>query len=81
MNRLFDDVFRGFDLSPFGSDRFFDRIAGNRPSVEVSETDKEIKVTAELPGLDERDVQVELAKMQSRTWTRPIYPPRLRTGC
>jgi len=61
MNRLFDDVFRGFDLSPFGSDRFFDRIAGNWPSVEVSETDKEIKVTAELPGLDERDVQVELA--------------------
>jgi HSP20 family protein len=61
MNRLFDDVFRGFHLSPFGSDRFFDRIAGNWPSVEVSETDKEIKVTAELPGLDERDIQVELA--------------------
>ena len=31
------------------------------PSVEVSETDKEIEVTAELPGLDEKDVQVELA--------------------
>jgi HSP20 family molecular chaperone IbpA len=61
MNRLFDDVFRGFDRSPFGSDRFFDRIAGNWPRVEVSETDKEIKVTAELPGLDEKDVQVELA--------------------
>jgi HSP20 family molecular chaperone IbpA len=61
MNRLFDDVFRGFDLSPFGSDRFFDRIAGNWPRVEVSETDKEIEVTAELPGLDERDVRVELA--------------------
>jgi HSP20 family protein len=37
MNRVFDDVFRGFDLSPFGSDRFFDRIPGNWPSVEVSE--------------------------------------------
>jgi HSP20 family protein len=61
MNRLFDDVFRGFDLSPFGSDRFFDRIAGNWPRVEVSETDKEIEVTAELPGLDEKDVRVELA--------------------
>jgi len=31
------------------------------PSVEVSETDKDVKVTAELPGLDEKDVQVELA--------------------
>ena len=61
MNRLFDDVFRGFDLTPFGSDRFFDRAGGNWPSVEVSETDKEVKVTAELPSLDEKDVQVELA--------------------
>jgi HSP20 family protein len=61
MNRLFDDVFRGFDLLPSGSDRFFDRFASTWPSVEVSETDKEIKVTADLPGLDEKDVQVELA--------------------
>jgi len=61
MNRLFDDVFRGFDLRPFGSDRFFDRVGGNWPSVEVSETDKEIKVSAELPGLDQKDVKVELA--------------------
>ena len=36
MNRLFDDIFRSFDLLPFGSDRFFDRIAGNWPRVEVS---------------------------------------------
>jgi hypothetical protein len=35
MNRLFDDVFRGFDLTPFGSDRFFDRAGGNWPSVEA----------------------------------------------
>jgi HSP20 family protein len=61
MNRLFDDVFRGFDLAPFGSDRFFDRLGGTWPSVEVSETDKEIKVTAELPGLNEKDIRVELA--------------------
>jgi HSP20 family protein len=61
MNRLFDDAFRGFELTPFSSDRFFDRVGGNWPSVEVSETDKEIKVTAELPGLEEKDVHVELA--------------------
>ena len=29
MNRLFDDVFRGFDLAPFGSDRLFGRIGRN----------------------------------------------------
>ena len=61
MNRLFDDIFRGFDLRPFGSDRFFERVGGYSPNVEVSETDKEINVSAELPGLDEKDVKVELA--------------------
>jgi HSP20 family protein len=60
VNRLFDDVFRGFDLTPFGPDRFFDRGMG-WPNVEMSETDKEVKVTAEIPGLDEKDVEVELA--------------------
>jgi HSP20 family protein len=60
MNRLFDDVFRGFDLVPFGSNRMFDRAFGG-PNIEISETDNEVKVAAELPGLDEKDVQVELA--------------------
>jgi len=59
MNRLFDDAFRGFDL--LGSDRLFDRTTGGWPNIEVSETGKEIKVTAELPGLEDKDVQVELA--------------------
>jgi HSP20 family protein len=31
------------------------------PNIEVSETDTDVQVTAELPGLDEKDVQVELA--------------------
>lgn len=61
MNRLFDDAFRDFGLSPFGSTSMLDRMTGSWPSVELSETEKEIKVTAELPGLDEKDVQVELA--------------------
>jgi HSP20 family protein len=59
MNRLFDDVFRGFDLAPF-EDRFFERSIG-WPNIEVSETDKDVKVMAELPGLEEKDVDVELA--------------------
>jgi HSP20 family protein len=60
MNRVFDDVFRGFDLAPFGTDRFFDRSMG-WPNIEVSETDKDVRVMAELPGLEEKDVRVELA--------------------
>ena len=60
MNRVFDNFFRGFDLMPFGPDRFLDQGMG-WPNIEVSETDKEVKVIAELPGLDEKDLGVELA--------------------
>ncbi|MET3840572.1 Hsp20/alpha crystallin family protein [Bradyrhizobium sp. OAE829] len=54
MNRLFDDAFRSFDITPFSS-----RAMG-WPSVEVNETDKAVTVLAELPGLREKDVTVEL---------------------
>jgi HSP20 family protein len=60
MNRLFDDVFRGLDLAPFRFDRVFDR-AWSWPHIEVSENDKEVTITAELPGLDEKDVEVQLS--------------------
>ena len=49
MNRLFEDVFRGFDLSPFSTDRWNGTTSW--PRVEISETEKEMQVTAELPGL------------------------------
>jgi HSP20 family protein len=54
MNRLFDDVFRGFDVMPFAG---MTRQAG-WPSLEITENDKEVRVLAELPGLDEKDVEV-----------------------
>jgi HSP20 family protein len=61
MNRLFDDVFRGFDLASSGiGERPFDRGIG-WPNIEVSETGNEVKVTAELPGLDEKDVDIRLS--------------------
>ena len=54
MNRLFDDVFRGVDsrLPTFGGGRW--------PNVEVAETDKDIRVTAEVPGMSEKDIEVLL---------------------
>ena len=55
MNRLFDEAFRAFDVGTFGSQTM------SWPSVEVNETDKEVKVVAELPGLEKKDVSVELA--------------------
>ena len=60
MNRMFDDFFRGFDSAPFGMGDFGGRQVG-WPHMEASATDKEMKVTAELPGMDEKDVGIELA--------------------
>ena len=53
MNRLFDDVFRGFDLTPVGMSRM-----ASWPHVEVIENDKDVRVSAELPGLEDKDVEV-----------------------
>jgi HSP20 family protein len=58
MNRLFDDMFRGFDAPLFSPD--FDG-RGSWPAIEVNETDKEFRVTADLPGLDQKDIEVEYA--------------------
>ena len=57
MNRLFDDVFRSFDVAPFGSFGGTGRTMG-WPQMEVSETDKDLRISAELPGMDETDVEV-----------------------
>lgn len=51
MNRLFDDVFRGMDAPALWSGRAW-------PHIEVEDTQNEYRVTAELPGLDDRDVEV-----------------------
>jgi HSP20 family protein len=57
MNRMFDRFFDDpFDLMPFESPR----LAEFSPRIDVSETDKEIVVKAELPGMDEKDINLSL---------------------
>src|ERR1700681_3770474 len=58
MNRMFDDVFRGFDLAPLGPTRALDGFGW--PQIDIDETDKVVRITAELPGLDEKDVRLEI---------------------
>ncbi|ABD07504.1 heat shock protein Hsp20 [Rhodopseudomonas palustris HaA2] len=59
MNRLFDDVFRGFDATPALSNRL--AAFGNAwPKLEIADTDKELKVAAEIPGMEEKDIEVLL---------------------
>lgn len=58
MNRLFDDVFDGFGLpSAFGPVL---RQMPAAPKIDVSETDNEMQITAEMPGIDQNDVEVLL---------------------
>lgn len=58
MNRLFDDAFRGLDNRLPAA--FAPSFGAGWPSVEIAETDKEVKVTAEVPGLEEKDIEVLL---------------------
>jgi HSP20 family protein len=57
MNRLFDDMFRDFDRRPMALGQSF---VASWPSVEISENDNEFRLTAEVPGLDEKDIEVLL---------------------
>lgn len=56
MNDLFEDFFSG---SP---DLWQDLRRSLYPVVDVSETGKEIKITAELPGIDKNDLEVTISK-------------------
>lgn len=56
INRLFDDTFNGFAAPGLL------RGGESWPRVELKETDKELQVSAELPGLEEKDVELSLER-------------------
>src|SRR5262249_50118759 len=68
IDRLFDDFGIGAWRSPFRSS-FFDMDPFRRakaafsgvPAVDVTETEKGYKVVAELPGMDEKNIEVKIA--------------------
>jgi HSP20 family protein len=60
MNRLFDDLWRDVGGVGIGRPDYGFGSAASWPNVDVAETDKEIKVQAELPGLEEKDVELLL---------------------
>lgn len=59
IDRLFEEPFRRAapDLEPFGRLPLW----ASSPAVDLVEKDKEYEITAELPGLDEKNVQVKLS--------------------
>jgi HSP20 family protein len=58
VNRLFDEVFRGFGPpASFGGPSAFN---GSWPHVEIEENDNEVRVIAEIPGINPDDIEVLL---------------------
>ena len=55
-----DQMFSGMLGDWTGGMNLFDRTQTFMPIVDVHETEKEIRVTAELPGLDGKDLEVSL---------------------
>jgi HSP20 family protein len=58
MNRLFNDFF-----APWAEDGNWSsgRSASFMPDIDIRETDKEYRVTIELPGVDEKDIDLSLS--------------------
>ncbi len=57
MNRLIEEFDQGMDLAPFGQP---EALTDWAPRVNVSETENEIQVSAELPGLSDKNVELSL---------------------
>ena len=57
INRLFDDLWRGFDMPGFQTGR---EMAAFTPQVDVSESERAWHLELELPGLVDRDVEVDV---------------------
>jgi HSP20 family protein len=63
-DRIFDQAFRGFGLSQTWLDgvlwpRMTDGML--KPTLDLSATDKEYTLAVEIPGVDEKDVKLEIA--------------------
>jgi HSP20 family protein len=64
VDRLFDHFFSGLGLKPFGFDRpLMPNLAEGllKPTLDLGATDKAYTVTVEIPGVDEKDIKLELA--------------------
>jgi len=62
MDRMLGRFFRSFDIEPFTGRGLLSSSSEFMPRVDVNEDEKEIKVKAELPGMDEKDIDLSLDK-------------------
>jgi HSP20 family protein len=60
MRREMENAFRAFDQKPSSPG-----IGAGAPAVSVAETNEAFEVTAELPGVDEKDINVSLSSRKT----------------
>jgi HSP20 family protein len=67
VDHLFEDFNRGSSLSPFGrglfdAEPFWRRelIGHGLPAVDIAEKEKSFEITAELPGMDQKNIEIKL---------------------
>jgi len=58
VNRMFENFARGFDIEPWSGWDW----EGFHPRMDVRETDDEVLVTLEMPGLEEKDFELSLTQ-------------------
>lgn len=64
IDRLFDSFFRGFGFPSMGFGRESAPLAQTdwlKPTLDIAANDKEYAISVELPGVDEKDVELELS--------------------
>jgi HSP20 family protein len=79
MNRILDEFSRGFGLPPAPRAA----LSAVWPHIEISETETEVKVVAEVPGLEDQDIDLSLhdgvltLRGEKKTETKgPVYSER-----
>ncbi len=61
IDRLFDDTFRGFGFPTLAMPRWPSDWPGLlKPALDIQETDKQYKIALEVPGVEEKDIQITL---------------------
>jgi HSP20 family protein len=67
MNRMFEDMWginfgRRPLLSPPSEERSLERYSARKPFIDIVETDKDVVATAEMPGLEKSDININLTE-------------------
>jgi len=63
IDRIFDTAFSGFDFPSLGFGRELTPMAQTdwlKPTLDIGASDKEYTISVELPGVDEKEIQLEL---------------------